>query len=432
MNRIVLIGNGFDLAHDLKTSYANFIDWYWKSRILKLKQKTTNVSEDKLCKITLLKERAWSIFIHSHLNKLKESEGRDIYQYLKDHPKAFEIKISEFFDNICKHLETKRWVDIENEYYELLTKYALEKKDETKVKELNGQLQFLQDKLIEYLSSVNKTEVEPIESIKSAIYSQFRPLDISVGGMHSLNEHLKRDLESDDKEIRNKLWKYNYNLYLKDSSDFDEILLKIKDYKEEYAMIQDIKKSSPDTNPTLNYLEFYDCPVELLYPNRIMLLSFNYTKTVKLYCPKSFGIFSINQIHGDLNDPKSVIFGYGDEMDEKYKELEKKNDNLCLGNIKSIKYLESDNYRNVLEFIESEPYQVCIMGHSCGNSDRTLLNTLFEHRNCVSVKPYYYINKKGEDNYLDLVQNISRNFNDKKLMRDRVVNKVYCKPLTEP
>ena len=29
MNRIVLIGNGFDLAHGLKTSYKNFIDWYW-------------------------------------------------------------------------------------------------------------------------------------------------------------------------------------------------------------------------------------------------------------------------------------------------------------------------------------------------------------------------------------------------------------------
>ena len=68
------------------------------------------------------------------------------------------------------------------------------------------------------------------------------------------------------------------------------------------------------------------------------------------------------------------------------------------------------------------------MGHSCGNSDRTLLNTLFEHRNCVSVKPYYYISKDGKDNYLDIIQNISRNFIDMKLMRDRVVNKVFCEP----
>lgn len=28
MNRLLLIGNGFDLAHGLKTKYEDFIDWY--------------------------------------------------------------------------------------------------------------------------------------------------------------------------------------------------------------------------------------------------------------------------------------------------------------------------------------------------------------------------------------------------------------------
>ena len=91
--------------------------------------------------------------------------------------------------------------------------------------------------------------------------------------------------------------------------------------------------------------------------------------------------------------------------------------------------MESDNYRNMLAFIESAPFQVIIMGHSCGNSDRTLLNTIFEHKNCVSIKPYFH-KKKDEDNYLRLVQSIHRNFTDMKLMRDRVVNKGYCEPLT--
>ena len=106
------------------------------------------------------------------------------------------------------------------------------------------------------------------------------------------------------------------------------------------------------------------------------------------------------------------------------------NENEYLRYFKSLKYLESDNYRHLLQFIESEPYQIYIMGHSCGNSDRTLLNTLFEHDNCVSIKPYFYQND-GSDNYLDLIQNISRNFTDMKKMRDRVVNKTYCKPLPQ-
>ena len=97
--------------------------------------------------------------------------------------------------------------------------------------------------------------------------------------------------------------------------------------------------------------------------------------------------------------------------------------------MKSIRYMEADNYRKMLEFIESAPFQVCIMGHSCGMSDRTLLNTLFEHENGVSIKPYYYKKEDGTDNYLELVQNIYRNFTDMKLMRDKVVNKMCCEPL---
>ena len=47
--------------------------------------------------------------------------------------------------------------------------------------------------------------------------------------------------------------------------------------------------------------------------------------------------------------------------------------------------------------------------------------------NLQSVNAYLINKTKYED--LDLVQNISRNFTDMKLMRDRVVNKTYCEPL---
>jgi len=33
MNRIILIGNGFDLAHDIETSYSQFLNDYWKNTI---------------------------------------------------------------------------------------------------------------------------------------------------------------------------------------------------------------------------------------------------------------------------------------------------------------------------------------------------------------------------------------------------------------
>ena len=126
-----------------------------------------------------------------------------------------------------------------------------------------------------------------------------------------------------------------------------------------------------------------------------------------------------------------MIFGYGDELDDSFQEFLKQEDGEYLKNIKSIRYLESSNYREMLQFINAAPYQVYIMGHSCGNSDRTLLNTLFEHKNCVSIKPYYHQKDDGTDNYLEIVQNICRNFTDMKLMRDRVVNKTFCQPLPQ-
>lgn len=33
MNRIIVVGNGFDLAHGIPTSYKDFIEWYWSQRI---------------------------------------------------------------------------------------------------------------------------------------------------------------------------------------------------------------------------------------------------------------------------------------------------------------------------------------------------------------------------------------------------------------
>lgn len=159
-----------------------------------------------------------------------------------------------------------------------------------------------------------------------------------------------------------------------------------------------------------------------------LILNFNYTQTVKQLYVRDWD--KIINIHGELGSQQNpIIFGYGDELDDDYKRIEKLQDNDFLENIKSVRYHETGNYRQVLDFIESDVYQVVIMGHSCGNSDRTLLNTLFEHPNCISVKVFYRQFENGMDNYSDLIRNLSRNFNDKAAMRDKVVNKEYCVPL---
>lgn len=130
-----------------------------------------------------------------------------------------------------------------------------------------------------------------------------------------------------------------------------------------------------------------------------------------------------------------MIFGYGDEEDEDYKELEKSDILGLLNNVKSINYLEASNYRDMERFIESAPYQIYIMGMSCGMADRTMLRKLFQHKNCISVKPFYYQwqDKEGNkfDNYTEIIQNISRCFSDKDLLRSIVVNRTNCEVLPQ-
>ena len=52
MNRIILIGNGFDLDHGLPTSYGNFIEWYWRKWRRNLSCCTNHTLKDELCEFS--------------------------------------------------------------------------------------------------------------------------------------------------------------------------------------------------------------------------------------------------------------------------------------------------------------------------------------------------------------------------------------------
>ena len=407
MNRIVLIGNGFDLAHGLKTSYKDFISWYWTDWGKRLLHGLSKTETDGLCSFKIrdnIEVQNWaSVFqgwYYRRENPLIPWNPDGVINIVKTDKELCDFSMSPFLQRICNSIETKKWVDIENEYYDLLAICALEGKTETTVEELNHQLHTLQDKLIQYLCLVNQADAEIYRSIWNKIYSPINPKDISIVKFFQLKEYIDWCVKQENTYWISKMQRYEEAF----NSDY------VDSYKEHY------------------HENFYvEYPRTFMLPDHIMLLCFNYTKTAHSYHNQHF---FLNYIHGELDNPENIIFGYGDEIDKNYQALKSLNDNACLCNLKTIKYLETDNYRNALAFMDSAPFQVCIMGHSCGNSDRTLLNTLFEHNNCISIKPYYYIKEDGTDNYLDIIQNISRNFTDMKLMRDRVVNKTYCEPLT--
>ena len=415
MNRIIIIGNGFDLAHQLATRYEDFINWYWEDRGSYLVGSFGNHIDDGLCSFQLKEEvglAGW-YYVWGWYYRISPQDYslRELVEHAKSDTKVCNFEMhSIFFTEICKSIEEKGWVDIEAEYYRMLNSVYLSSPEK-----LNNEFAILRTKLIEYLTSVQDSNINDSivnQATRDCMMAPFCANEISIEGRDKWIDFLKYRIEDE---------------YLSDTIK----LYGESEAREKIKQVSEFKKAQREQidNMGIGSINGNELPPAMLYPDRIMLLNFNYTKTADMYMPSDKHHFPINHIHGHLDNPDSVIFGYGDELDNKYQEISSLNNNELLKNIKSIRYLEDVNYRNVLEFVESAPYQIYIMGHSCGTSDRTLLNTLFEHPNCVSIKPFYYQNDEGQDNYIEIVQNISRNFSNAQKMRDRVVNKTFCQPL---
>ncbi len=89
MNRIVLIGNGFDLAHGLKTRYEDFINWYCDQRVYGFVGNLSDISSDILCSFQDLRHQVWNVNAFVNGFNLNHAKGKDIVDLL--------IKSKEYF-----------------------------------------------------------------------------------------------------------------------------------------------------------------------------------------------------------------------------------------------------------------------------------------------------------------------------------------------
>jgi len=81
-------------------------------------------------------------------------------------------------------------------------------------------------------------------------------------------------------------------------------------------------------------------------------------------------------------------------------------------------YLLTPNYRDLLRFLEKDDFQVFVMGHSCGLSDRTMFKEIFEHEKCKSVRLFHY-----NGDFHDKAINVSKHFSNKGHMRKLIVDR---------
>jgi hypothetical protein len=337
-NKLVIIGNGFDLAHGLKTKYAHFLKAY-------------------LSKI--VKEQILSPF-YSEIYSNEVSDVSILLHGLNSSHKS----ISELFKEILKQYnenKESRWVDIEAVYFSILTKYYNEY-----IKDINSS--HLQIKNDDELKSTFKYKVEKLN------------IDFEI--------------------IKTELIDY-----------LNTITFENNVYREDFIpLFRDVLCSKIADNNSES-----------------LFLNFNYTTSLNLYkelIDKKGN--NILHIHGKLIDKTNpIIFGYGDEMNPYHQKIVDLNINELFAHFKSFKYAQTENYHNLLLFLQ-KPYDVYILGHSCGLSDRVLFSTIFNDINCEKIYPFYHEYEKGKDDFTEKTYELSRHFNKTSDFRKKVQPKTKC------
>lgn len=341
MNRLVIIGNGFDLSHGLPTSYKDFMDDYLIEKVNSFLN--DRIYEDKLISIKSIGRLP--------LDLVKSFDSViAVDAFLKKYSDSIQLTYnSQFFENLKVRLDEINWVDIESEYFDGLLRCKDKKGffDYIEVNNLNEEFNCLKELLEKYLLKIdiNKIKVKPD-------YQH-----------HFCSSILKEDV-----------------IYKK--MELDEI------------------------------------------PKELLFLNFNYTNTLNQYYDKCSRRVStnVNFIHGELrNSENPIIFGFGDEFDKNYRNFEDERNNNLFKHIKSFEYFKTPNYHNLIRFLDLDEFQVFIFGHSCGLSDRTMLKEIFENEKCISIKIFYYKRIDGSNDYTEKTMEISRHFEDKGLMRKKIV-----------
>lgn len=330
LNKIILVGNGFDIAHGLESRYQDFMFWLFNesTSISKLLRYNEHIIYQDIIKNGKIIERDIDgKFLFDNLKRL-HSSGNIIYE-------------SELFHHMIEQL-VENWCDLEYEYFKYLKNNY---KNSNKIFEANNTFEILIECLIEYLK-IQET-----------------------------------------------------NLRINENQNITKALL--------YHIFNGI-------NSEINYT----------------FINFNYTNILSKYI-KNYSNTKEFQIHGCLNKESNIIFGYGDESHEGYVKFKEENNNGLLINSKSYKYLLSDEYKSIISMIGTYEYEVYIMGHSCGITDRMLLKQIFEHYNCKKIHLFTYGSDTTErkKDFHQKIIHISKHFDDNKKMIDKIdsFNEMNCK-----
>ncbi len=356
-NLIVIIGNGFDLAHGLKTSYNDFANYYLNEIIL------TKIFDFENNKQFLNKELL--IYLNQNIMTFSDlsTESTDD-KFLND---------VSYFIQQNKTDKVSPFLNSNNEYVKLLISNKL-------------------------LGKLYSNSFENWFDIEQAYYEELK--DIYNSPKENHNDELKI-LNNNLQEIKDALKKY-----LND-------------------------KIEPTHNGSVNN----SFESHFIDRENVSFINFNYTNTIENYTNSSLGRNNIH-IHNSLSE--DIIFGYGDDTDEMYQKMKASKNNSFLKYFKTFDYLKSKNYRKVLNQLATfDKYDVLVIGHSLGGTDKTILKTILDDDSCENIEllkrsdfdtdeRYKELNLPEKeqlkaDNLFELYANLARIFDSEASLRKKVI-----------
>jgi hypothetical protein len=158
MNRIILVGNGFDLAHGYKTSYEDFIVWYFKKYINEFEGGNKSI-ESKLFKLSWVRNKSviQGKKFSDTFSTISELKKNTFIGINTSQGKIIRIDLhSTFFYEL---LEENNWTDIESYYFKELVNIHSRSHEYSEIKDLNDFLTNLQHELADYLIFLTKEKV---------------------------------------------------------------------------------------------------------------------------------------------------------------------------------------------------------------------------------------------------------------------------------
>lgn len=126
MNRLIIIGNGFDLAHGIKTNYHDFILHYLKNCLIKCSESGSyNIHSPNFERIGgYFKDDLIEIKLKLKYNNVKYIDTIKAFQTISDlidFCKTYEFNIKHSFEllqNTIKDYCNLNWVDLEDKYFD--------------------------------------------------------------------------------------------------------------------------------------------------------------------------------------------------------------------------------------------------------------------------------------------------------------------------